>query len=110
MGPETLLVGYADPLGNEVTILVWGCLILIRVECSPKPYSNYITWRPRRLSKWVISRVISILNGVTLVMTLLITHLLSPLGLQVRTYIRVSDLCVALGNLVDKPQLQKQIL
>ena len=35
------------------------------------------------LSKWVISRVISTLNGVTLIITLLITDLLSPLGLQV---------------------------
>ena len=42
-------------------------------------------WRPRRLSKWVISRVVSILNGATLDITLLITHLLSPLGLQVGT-------------------------
>ena len=40
------------------------------------------TWRPRRLSKWFISRVISALNGVTLITTLLITDLLSPLGLQ----------------------------
>ena len=29
------------------------------------------TWRPRGLSKWVISRVISTPNGVTLVITLL---------------------------------------
>ena len=41
------------------------------------------TWRTRGLSKWVISRVISTLNGVTLIITLLITDLLSPLGLQV---------------------------
>ena len=41
------------------------------------------TWRPRGLSKWVISRVISTVNGVTLIITLLITELLSPLGLQV---------------------------
>ena len=34
------------------------------------------TWRPRGLSKWVISRVISTLNGVTLIITLLITDLL----------------------------------
>ena len=32
----------------------------------------------------MISRVISTLNGVTLIITLLITGLLSPLGLQVR--------------------------
>ena len=43
----------------------------------------YGTWRPRGLSKWVISRVISTLNGVSLIITLLITDLLSPLGLQV---------------------------
>ena len=36
------------------------------------------TWRTRGLSKWVISRVISTLNGVTLIITLLITDLLSP--------------------------------
>ena len=42
-----------------------------------------LTWRPRGLSKWVISRVISTLNGVTLSLTLLITDLPSPLGLQV---------------------------
>ena len=41
------------------------------------------TWRVRGLSKWVISRVVSTLNGVTLIKTLLITDLLSPLGLQV---------------------------
>ena len=43
----------------------------------------YITWRPRGLSKWVISRVISTLHGVPLIVTLLIADLLSPLGLQV---------------------------
>ena len=32
------------------------------------------SWRPRGLSKWVISRIISTLNGVTLIITLLITH------------------------------------
>ena len=42
------------------------------------------TWRPRGLSKWVISRVISTLNGDTPIITLLITDLLSLLGLQVR--------------------------
>ena len=41
------------------------------------------TWRPWGLSKWVISRVLSTLNGVTLTITLLITDLLSPPGLQV---------------------------
>ena len=40
------------------------------------------TWRPRGLSKWVISRLTRTLNGVTLLITLLITDLLSPLGLQ----------------------------
>ena len=38
---------------------------------------------PRGFSKWVIGRVISTLNGVTLIITLLITDLLSLLGLQV---------------------------
>ena len=42
-----------------------------------------VTWWPRGLSRWVISRVISTLNGVTLIITLLVTDLLSPLGLQV---------------------------
>ena len=37
----------------------------------------------RTNSKWVISRVISTLNGVTLIITLLMTDLLIPLGLQV---------------------------
>ena len=41
------------------------------------------TWRVRGLSKWVISRVINTLDGVTLIISLLITCLLSPLGLQV---------------------------
>ena len=45
--------------------------------------SRYSAWRPRGLSKWVISRVISTLNGVALIVTLLITDLLSPLTLQV---------------------------
>ena len=36
---------------------------------------------PRGLSKWVISRAISTLNGETAIKTLLITDLLSPLGL-----------------------------
>ena len=49
----------------------------------PGGSSNGGTWRPRRLRKWVISRVISTLNGVTVIITLLLTYLLSPLGLQV---------------------------
>ena len=44
----------------------------------------HCTWRLRGLSKWVIGGVISTLNGVTLIITLLITDLLSPLGLQVQ--------------------------
>ena len=55
--------------------------------CNPAwvndPLEKSLTWRPRGLSKWVISRVISTLNGATLIITLLITDLLSPLGLQV---------------------------
>ena len=39
---------------------------------------------PRGLSKWVISRVIRTLNGATLILTLLLTDFLSPLGLQVK--------------------------
>ena len=42
-----------------------------------------LSWRPRGLSKWVISRVIRTLNGVTLITILLLTDLLSPPGLQV---------------------------
>ena len=43
------------------------------------------TSRPRGLSKRVISRVISTLNGVTRIkISLLIADLLSPLGLQVQ--------------------------
>ena len=41
------------------------------------------TWRPRGLSRSVLSRVVSTPNGVTLIIALLITDLLSPLGLQV---------------------------
>ena len=41
------------------------------------------TWRPRGLRKWGISRVVSTLSGDALIITLLITDLLSPLGLQV---------------------------
>ena len=39
-----------------------------------------------------MSRVISTLNGVTLIITLLITDLLSPLGLQVGFRFRVSGM------------------
>ena len=42
-----------------------------------------LTLRPRGLSKQVISRVLSTLNGVTPIITLLKTYLLSPMGLQV---------------------------
>ena len=38
--------------------------------CGPQK----ATWRPRGLSKWVISTVISTLNGVTLIITLVITQ------------------------------------
>ena len=41
------------------------------------------TWRPRGLSKSVISRVIIGVTPFRVLITLLITHLLSPLGLQV---------------------------
>ena len=57
----------------------------VRAVLSPPSGDYFImpTWRLRGLSKWAISRVISTLNGVTLIRTLLITDLLSPLGLQV---------------------------
>ena len=41
------------------------------------------TWRPRGLSKSVISRVIIRVTPFRVLITLLITQLLSPLGLQV---------------------------
>ena len=41
------------------------------------------TWRPRGLSKSVISRVIVRVTPFRVLITLLITHLLSPRGLQV---------------------------
>ena len=57
------------------------------------------TWRPRGLSKWVISRVISTLNGVTLVITLRTTDLLSSLGLQVGAW-RIMAIVAAVTVLV----------
>ena len=51
--------------------------------CGLVCIAGCIAWRPRGLSKWVISRVISTLNGVILIITLLITDLVSPPGLQV---------------------------
>ena len=62
------------------------------------------TWRPRGLSKWVISRVISTLNGVTLITTLIITDLLSPLGLQVLALWRARKF-----SSPTKPSLQASI-
>ena len=41
------------------------------------------TWRPRGLSKSVISKVIIRVTPFRALITLLITHLLSPLSLQV---------------------------
>ena len=41
------------------------------------------TWRPRGLSKSVLSRVIIRVAPFKVLITLFITHLLSPLGLQV---------------------------
>ena len=49
-----------------------------------KPCDRVCTWRGRGLSKEVISRVTSTLNGVTPIITLLMNDLLSPLPLQVR--------------------------
>ena len=42
------------------------------------------TWRPGGLTKSVISRVITRVSPFRVLVTLLITHLLSPLGLQAR--------------------------
>ena len=47
---------------------------------APPLRSGRGNWRPRGLSKSAISRVISTLNGVTLMITLLITDVLSPPG------------------------------
>ena len=55
----------------------YGPVLFVRVP---------ITWRPRALSKWIISRVLSTLNGVTLIITLPITDLLGPLGLRALFY------------------------
>ena len=52
------------------------------VVSKPLSLYGFATWRPRGLSKWAKSRAISTLHGVTLVITLLITYLLSPLGPQ----------------------------
>ena len=41
------------------------------------------TWRPRGLSKSVMSRIIIRVTPFRVLITLLITHLLSPVGLQV---------------------------
>ena len=45
------------------------------------------TWRPRGLSKSVISRIILRVTPCRVLITLLITHLLSPRGLQVVTHV-----------------------
>ena len=57
-----------------------------------------VTWRPRELSKSVISRVIIRVTPFRVLITLLITHSLSPMGLQVRAGVygcglRAQDLC-----------------
>ena len=72
---------------------------------------------PGDLSKWLISRAKSTLNGVTLVITLLITDLLRPLGLQVGVKLRgrgPPDLTRTCSSYVatflgegDGPQLKK---
>ena len=66
------LAGRQKDLGREPEICtrlvgLFGCL----------------TWRPRGLSKSVISRVIVWVTPVRVLITLLIAQLLSPLGLQV---------------------------
>ena len=60
------------------------------------------SWRPRGLSKWVISRVISTLNGVTLIITLPITDLLRTRGLQVGI---LRDSGVEIGLQICRAQL-----
>ena len=61
-------------------------------SCNTKPYTPKtlepvqllcLTWRPKRLSKSVTSRVIIRVTPFRVLITLLVTHLLSPLGLQV---------------------------
>ena len=42
-----------------------------------------VTWKPRGLSKSVISRMITRVTPIRVLITRLITHLLSPPGLQV---------------------------
>ena len=55
------------------------------------------TWRPRGRSKSVISRVINKVAPFRVLLTLLITHLLSPLGLQVGDVPRFEKLALGFG-------------
>ena len=66
-----------------------------RYETRQSVLSDTHTWRPRGLSKWVISRVIIRVTPFKVLITLLITHLLSPLGLQV---LRVRQARARVGN------------
>ena len=54
------------------------------LQCRMADGPQEHAWRPRGLSKWVISRVIIRVTPFRVLITLLITHILSPLGLQVR--------------------------
>ena len=55
------------------------------------------TWRPRGRSKSVISRFIIKVAPFRILTTLLITHLLSPLGLQVGGVLRFERLALGFG-------------
>ena len=57
----------------------------------PERFGFKTTWRPRGLSKSVISRVIMRVTPFRVLITLLITHLLSPLGLQIGVHQASSD-------------------
>ena len=54
-----------------------------REQGMEPPARRHLTWRPRGLSKSVISRVIIGVTPFRVLITLLMSHLLSPLGLQV---------------------------
>ena len=57
----------------------------VRGVCIKLGVLPQFTWRPRRLSKSVISRVRIRVTPSRVLITLLITYLLSPLSLQVET-------------------------
>ena len=65
-------------LPSALSVCTLGTLCKIRLRCT--------AWRPRGLSKSVISRVIIRVTPFRVLITLLLTHLLSPLGLQVSNW------------------------